>query len=157
MLFYSVHKSPRLDYVLDLVSNEIFNEPFIQTSDRSVYLSYTGAKLNYSSERISETEFYLFPHQLLFETDISEQQIDRFDIFGRPAFFQTEGDFPFDIFAAVFFLVSRYEEYLLFQPDKYGRFPHQASLAFKENFLDFPLINYWLDDFKKSWAGNFRI
>ena len=35
-----------------------------------------------------------------------------------------------------------------FNPDKYGRFPHQASLAFKENFLDTPLINYWLEDFK---------
>jgi hypothetical protein len=155
MLFYSVHKSPRLDYILDLVSNEIFNEPFEQTVDRSVYLSYTGAKLNYSSEKISETEFYLSPCELLFENGISEQQIDRFDILGRPAFFKTEGDFPFDIFAAAFFLVSRYEEYLLFQPDKYGRFPPQASLAFKENFLDLPIINYWLDDFKKSLNRKF--
>ncbi len=155
MLFYTVHPSPRLDYMLDLVSNEILNEPFIQTSDRSVYLSHKGPKLNYSPERISDSEFYLFPHKLLFETDISEQPIDRFDIFGRPAFFRTEGDFPFDIFAAAFFLVSRYEEYLLFQPDKYGRFPHQASLAFRENFLDFPIINYWLDDFKKSLGRKF--
>ena len=155
MLFYTVHPSPRLDYMLDLVSNEILTEPFIHTSDRSVYLSYTGPKLNYSPERISETEFYLFPHKLLFETDIKTQPIDRFDIFGRPAFFRTEGDFPFDIFAAAFFLVSRYEEYLLFQPDKYGRFPHQASLAFRENFLDFPIINYWLDDFKKSLGRKF--
>ena len=31
MLFYSEHTSPRLDYMLDLISNEIFNEPFIQT------------------------------------------------------------------------------------------------------------------------------
>ena len=104
MLFYTVHPSPRLDYVLDLVSNEIFNEPFIHTSDRSVYVSYSGPKLNYSAERISESEFYLFPHKLLFETGISEQQINRFDIFGRP-FFQTEGDFPL-IFCSRFFLVS---------------------------------------------------
>ena len=155
MLFYSVHKNPRLDYILDLVSNEILNEPFAQTSDRSVFLSYTGVKLNYSTGRISENEFYLSPHTLLFEEGITEQQIDRFDLSGRPAFFRTDGDFPFDIFAAAFYLVSRYEEYLLFQPDKYGRFPHQASLAFRENFLDFPLINYWLDDFKKSLNQKF--
>jgi len=155
MLFYSVHKSPRLDYVLDLVSSEIFNDPFILTNDRSFYQSYTGPKLNYSSERISENEFYVLPHHLLFETGISDQSVKRFDIFGRPAFFQTEGDFPFDIFAATFFLVSRYEEYLLFRPDKYGRFPHQASLAHRENFLDCPLVNYWLDDFKKTLGGKF--
>jgi len=155
MLFYSAHKSPRLDYVLDLVSSEIFNDPFIHTNDRSFYQSYTGPKLNYSSERISENEFFVLPSHLLFETGISEQHIDRFDIFGRPAFFRTEGDFPFDIFAAAFFLVSRYEEYLLFQPDKYGRYPHQASVAYRENFLDCPLINYWLDDFKKTLGGKF--
>jgi hypothetical protein len=118
-------------------------------------MSYTGAKLNYTPERISETEFYLSPRELLFERGISEQQIERFDFVGRPAFFKTEGDFPIDIFAAAFFLVSRYEEYLLFQPDKYGRFPHQASLAFRENFLDFPIINYWLDDFKKALNQKF--
>jgi hypothetical protein len=155
MLFYSVQNSPRLDYILDLVGNEIFNGPFIFTSDRSVYRSHTGAKLNYSSETILANEYYLSPHHLLFETGISEQQINRFDVSDRPAFFQTDGDFPFDIFAAVFYLVSRYEEYLLFQPDKYGRFPHQASLAFRENFLDFPVINYWLDDFKKSLIRKF--
>jgi hypothetical protein len=155
MLFYSDHKSPRLDYMLDVISKEIFNEPFIQTSDQSAYLSYSGAKLNYSPERFSEYEFYIRPHQLLFETDIREQQINRIDFSGRPAFFQTAGDFPFDIFAAAFFLISRYEEYLLFQPDKYGRFPHQASLAFRENFLDFPLINYWLEDFKIALRQKF--
>jgi hypothetical protein len=150
MLFYSDHKNPRLDYMLDFISNEIFNEPVILTSDQSVYLSYAGAKLNYSNERLSEKEFHIQPHQLLFETGIRDQQINRFDYSGKPAFFQTAGDFPFDIFAASFFLISRYEEYFSFHPDKYGRFPYQTSLAFRENFLDFPLINYWLEDFKKA-------
>ena len=95
------------------------------------------------------------PHSFFLKPDIREQQIRRFDFSGRPAFFQTDGDFPFDIFAAVFFLVSRYEEYFSFQPDNYGRFPHQASLAFKEKFLDFPLVNYWLEDFKKSLGLKF--
>src|SRR5450432_219737 len=155
MLFYSDHKNPRLDYMLDFISGEIFNEPLVPTCDQSAYLSYAGAKLNYSNERLSNTEFYIQPHPLLFETGIRDQEINRFDYSGRPAFFQTAGDFPFDIFAAAFFLISRYEEYLLFQPDKFGRFPFQASLAFRENFLDFPLINYWLEDFKKSLRQKF--
>jgi hypothetical protein len=52
-------------------------------------------------------------------------------------------------------LLSRYEEYLPFAPDSYGRFPHQASLAFNEKFLDFPLINYWLEDFKSALRQKF--
>jgi hypothetical protein len=155
MLFYSNHSNCRLTYMLDLISTEIFNESFILTSDKEAFISYQGVKLNYSEERLSDSEFFIKPYGLLSETGICEQEIKRIDISGRPAFFQTTGDFPFDIFAAAFYLVSRYEEYLLFLPDKYGRFPHQASLAFRENFLDLPLINYWLEDFKTSLSHKF--
>ena len=148
MLFYSDYNSPRLNYILDLISNEIFNELFVLISDKDAFISYAGAKLNYSPERLSDNEFFINRHGLLFESDIREQQINRIDYLGKPAYFETTGDYPFDIFAASFYLVSRYEEYLFFLPDKYGRFPYQDSLAFKENFLDFPLINYWLEDFK---------
>ena len=155
MLFYSDHSGPRLTYMLDLISNEIFTEPFMLISDREAFIAHPGAKLNYSDGRLSEEEFFIKHHGLLSETGIREQQINRIDFLSKPAFFQTTGDFSFDIFAAAFFLVSRYEEYLLFQPDKYGRYPHQASLAFKENFLDFPLINYWLEDFKTALRQKF--
>jgi len=155
MLFYSNHNNSRLTYMLDLISTEVFNESFILTSDKEAFISYEGVKLNYSDERLSNNEFFIKPYGLLSETEICEQKIKRIDVSGRPAFFQTSGDFPFDIFSAAFYLVSRYEEYLLFQPDKYGRFPYQASLAFMENFLDLPLINYWLEDFKISLGQKF--
>ncbi len=61
-------------------------------------------------------------------------------------------DFPFDIFAATFYLLSRYEEYLPHEKDMYGRYAHENSLAFKEGFLKLPLINIWLRDF----AGSIR-
>src|ERR1700719_3865450 len=155
MLFYSNHSSPRLVYILELISNEIFNEPIILTSDKEKFVAHTGARLNYSDERLSENEFFIRRHELLSETTIREQPISRFDYSGKPAFFRTTGDFPFDIFAASFFLLSRYEEYLLFQPDRYGRFPFQESLAFKENFLNVPLVNYWLEDFKTALHQKF--
>ena len=103
MLIYSEHRSPRLDYMLDLISSEIFTEPFVHTSDKPAYLSYTGYKLNYSVERFSEGEFFLQPHPILFETGIRDQPVLRFDFSSRPAFFKTEGDYSFDIFAAAFF------------------------------------------------------
>ena len=84
---------------------------------------------------------------LLFENKITEQSIECFEVNGNKAFFKTEGDFPFDIFAASFYLFSRYEEYLPHQKDMYGRYAHENSLAFKESFLDQPLINIWLQTF----------
>jgi hypothetical protein len=155
MLLYCEHTSPRLEYVLDLVSNELLNEPIRLDTCKEAFKSYIGAKLNYSAERISENEIFIEPQGLLFETGIREQPVNCFNYSGKPAFFKTGGDFPFDLFAAAFYLVSRYEEYLSFQPDEYGRFPHQGSLAFKESFLDYPLVNFWLDEFKSAIRKKF--
>jgi len=45
---------------------------------------------------------------------------------------------PFDIFAASFYLVSRYGEYLEFQADEFGRF--RCSIVVSQNvFSVFPL------------------
>lgn len=51
-----------------------------------------------------------------------------------------------DIIASIFFMVTRYEEYL--QPeikDRYGRFPVQASIAYKEKFLHRPIVNEYIE------------
>jgi hypothetical protein len=60
---------------LDLISNEIFNEPFILISDKDAFISYTGTKLNYSAERLSGNEFYIKHHELLFETDTANSKL----------------------------------------------------------------------------------
>ncbi|RYZ36193.1 MAG: hypothetical protein EOP49_32830 [Sphingobacteriales bacterium] len=54
----------------------------------------------------------------------------------------------FDIFAATFYLLSRYEEYLPHDKDEYGRYAHTSSLAYREGFLHVPLVNTWLQEFK---------
>jgi hypothetical protein len=48
------------------------------------------------------------------------------------------------LLAAIFFLLSRYEEYHPHQKDMYGRYAHEASIAYQHNFLKIPLINLWL-------------
>jgi hypothetical protein len=67
-----------------------------------------------------------------------------------------ESDFPFDIFAASFFLVSRYEEYLDHNADEHGRFKASSSLAFRNGFLGIPVINIWAKEMAKSLAKRFR-
>jgi hypothetical protein len=82
---------------------------------------------------------------LLFETGIKEQPIDAFEVNGHKAFFKTGGDLPFDIFAASFYLLSRYEEYLSHTKDMYGRYVFENSLAYKKGFLNLPLVNIWVN------------
>ncbi len=155
MLLYSHIISPRLQYISDFIGKEILNDPFHITSDKEAYKQSAGAKISYSNERIENTEYWLKPHSLLFEKDIKQQSIECFDSNGQKFFFKTEGDFPFDIFAASFYLLSRYEEYLPHQKDMYGRYAHENSLAFKEGFLHIPLVNFWLKEFKRSLKEKF--
>jgi hypothetical protein len=63
----------------------------------------------------------------------------------EPAFFATKGgDIPFDIFAASFYLLSRYEEYLSSEDlDDSGCYRSECSLAYKEGFLEKPIIDIW--------------
>ena len=46
---------------------------------------------------------------------------------------------PFDIFAASFYLITRYEEYLPHVQDVHERFPADESIAFKNGFLEQPV------------------
>lgn len=50
-----------------------------------------------------------------------------------------------DIIASSFFMVSRYEEVVSPVVDKYGGFPASASLAFKECFLNRPIVNEYIE------------
>jgi len=157
MLLYCQSITPRLQYVTDFIGRQIFGEAFQLTTDSFYFNDYTGPKINYSSTGISNEELIINNYSLLFENSIEQQNPSCFEINGFKAFFKTGGDYPFDIFAATFYLLSRYEEYLPHQTDMYGRYGHENSLAFKEGFLNIPLINIWLEDFKKVLKEKFSM
>lgn len=52
-----------------------------------------------------------------------------------------------DIPASLFFMISRYEETLLGERDGMGRFPASSSLACREGFLSYPIVDRYLDLF----------
>lgn len=155
MLLYCNTITPRLQYVVDFFSKELFDAPILITSDSNVFQRNDGPRLNYSSEVFPGAVFTIHPVGLLLEKGISPQSIHCFNVQGNRAFFSTTGDFPFDILAASFYLLSRYEEYLPHEKDEYGRYAHTNSLAFREGFLDQPLVNCWLLHLKQALAQRF--
>jgi len=50
-----------------------------------------------------------------------------------------------DIFGSAFFMLTRYEEFVSPDRDQFDRFPASASLAFREGFLERPVINEYLE------------
>ena len=156
MLLLHTHSiTPRLQYIVNFFSQELFDEPMVLTTNKQYYIHYQGPKINYYFQELCEEEFLIAPVPLLFETDIKEQDTSCFEINFHKAFFQTTGDIHFDIFAASFFLLSRYEEYLPHEKDIFGRYAHTNSLAFREGFLHEPLINTWLQEFKNALHSRF--
>ena len=155
MIVYTNKITPRLQYIADFIGKEIVGEPLLLTTESFYFNGYTGPKINYSDTKISNEELRINNCPLLFEASIKEQNTSCFELNGFKAFFKTDGDYPFDIFAATFYLLSRYEEYLPHQKDMYGRYAHENSLALKEGFLNLPLINMWLKDFKKVLMEKF--
>lgn len=149
MLIYAEKITSRLQYITDFIGEQITGESCRLTSNTFYFKDHKGPKINYSQAKICDEEFYIQNCELLFEQSIHEQVISVFECNDFKAFFKTNGDYPFDIFASCFYLLTRYEEYLPHKKDEYGRYAHENSLAFREDFLHLPLINFWLDDFKK--------
>jgi hypothetical protein len=52
---------------------------------------------------------------------------------------------PVDVFGSAFFMLTRYEEVVKNDRDTHDRFPASASLAFREKFLNRPIINEYLE------------
>lgn len=150
LLIYSHHITPRLSYTLQFIFNEVWKYPFELTDRADVFEAFEGPRIYYGKNPPA-TCIQIEPQGLLHATGIQPQEIQCFTHLGYPAFFKSPGvGYPFDIFSGVFYLISRYEEYLPHTKDLYGRFPHTASLAFKEGFLNIPLVNYWLIDFQQA-------
>jgi hypothetical protein len=145
LLLYASKMTPRLDYILQLLLKDMLGIHFQFTDNRTLAASFRGALINYSPISINAA-INIIPTGLMDENKIQDLNLPESTNWkGVPVFFQSSGgDIPFDIFSAAFFLVSRYEEYLPFTPDKHGRFPGKTSYAFKENFHRKPVINMWV-------------
>lgn len=153
---YTQVRSPRVAYIFSTLLSAIGVGKYRFTTDRLSFQDAPNPKINYSAERMSPDELWVEAAGLLLETSIKDQEIVCFDYNGSKAFFKTSTcDFPFDIFAASFYLISRYEEYLPHKKDGYGRYAHENSLAYKENFLQLPLVNLWLKEFIKVLIQKF--
>ena len=144
LLVFASSITPRLKYIFDLMLHELLGLEYKFTINKEEFISFSGAKFNYSEQQFGEELFFYSVH-LLFEKGISNQDISVFDWSTTKAFYATHPKyvFPFDPFAASFYLVSRYEEYLPHRRDEHDRFDTTESLAYQKDFLGKPLVNIW--------------
>jgi hypothetical protein len=146
---FTVRDVPRLRYIADIILGEILGLSWEIVTDKRKLGK--NPVINYSGEEIKGS-FKISPNGLLSEKGLKNLEPTVTEWKGLPLFFQTPdgSDLPFDIFAASFFLVSRYEEYLEFEPDRFGRFRAATSFAYRNGFLLKPVIDLWAMELAKA-------
>ena len=145
ILIYCPQMSPRIRYAFKLVIGELLKDEPLFTTDTDEFAAYGGPKINYSPKDIGHGLFFAAAG-LLSEKEIDSHNVKFFEDGDMPAIFpvyQKGAAMSFDPFAASFYMVTRYEEYLPYVRDEYGRFQAKESLAWKYGFLDKPVVNSW--------------
>ncbi|MFZ4547388.1 MAG: polysaccharide deacetylase family protein [Bacteroidales bacterium] len=135
----------RLRYAMQLMLTRLLGITIEYTVDISTFENYTGAKFSYSV-KVDGKYLFFASNPLLFESKISAIELKHFVFKEGIVFFpthDTQSALPFDLFAACFYLTSRYEEYLPHIRDEHNRFLASGSDAFQKNYLQKPVVNTW--------------
>jgi len=144
ILIYTHKITSRVNYIFKHIFTRILQIEIEFTTKVEDFVAYNGPKLSYTKVALGN-EFFIKSHKLLFQQGINDIDISMAKWEGVPCFFGvgTKSTIPFDIFSASFYLITRYEEYLPHVKDIHGRFSATESMAFKNKFLEKPVIDIW--------------
>ena len=156
LLVYTQKITPRITYAFKQVCTRILKIPVGFTSKIEEFVGHEGMKLSYGKQSLAN-EVFIQNVDLLLEQGMTDLEVKVQEWEGVACFFAVSDNssIPFDIFAASFYLLSRYEEYLPHVKDEQGRFQASESLAFQEGFLELPVIDIWAQKFKKILQAKF--
>lgn len=146
LLIHIPRLTNRLGYTLNVIFRHLLRTDFEITADLDFFEHFEGPRLCYGPQRLGNA-CYLRSANLLFETKIDEPNLRPATHNGIPTLFalrNPDSDLPFDPLAAIFFCLSRYEEYLPHITDEHGRFPATQSVAYRNGFLLIPVVDHWV-------------
>ena len=143
--------TPRIVYSFKQICKRILGIEVDFTSKIEKFIAFEGPKFSYGKHPLGK-ELYFQSVELLFDHGVNEIQVQVLPWEETQCFFKVKhpkSSLPFDIFAASFFLLTRYEEYLPHKKDDLGRFSASESVAYLHNFIKDPVVDIWAHKFKK--------
>lgn len=144
LLVYTETTTPRIEYILSFVLDDVLGINFKITTDIQEFEKFLGAKISYSNCSFSNS-IQIVPHAIMLQNTILQAYNFGMEIWHKlPVFARTSdtANVEFDIFAASFYLLTRYEEYNA-STDQHGRYNPQNSMASINGFLHLPLVDLW--------------
>ena len=151
LLIFADKISERLIYTLDFV----FRDRGVSYELTNDWVYFTGSG-NYKflySDRFSEGHLQLLPSTLLFDEAVFPYALD------KARFFQEDClsfDQQCDPLASVFYVLSRYEEYVIKQRDEHERFEAKNSIQQHFGWLEKTICDRWAEDLLAYLEGEFN-
>lgn len=149
VLVFVTKQTSRITYIFKHVFTNMLGLEIGFTSKIEDFIAHDGMKISYGKQALGN-ELFFQAVPLLSEQGFSDIEPE-VEVWGSTVgFFRVKENsaLPFDIFAAAFYMLSRYEEYAPHVKDEHGRFPATESIASKANFLESPIIDFWVERLK---------
>ncbi|WP_406824467.1 DUF7033 domain-containing protein [Pedobacter sp. KACC 23697] len=142
LIIFSNILTPRIKYIFNFIFKEILKAEIEFTGNSQYFLQSEHLKISYGDEPLGE-ELFFKSTPLLFSNKLEEIKLKTVS-FGeyQVPFPVDRSALPFDVFAASFFMISRYEEYL-HQRNTEGVFKASKSYQHKWRVLQKPIIDEW--------------
>lgn len=152
LLIYTPIITPRIAYTMQLIFENLAAISYEITTDIELWQQFESPKISYQTTEIAENlnstkAVHFLACNLLFEKNITPQKIQLND--QQQITFEHQKQLIFDPFAAIFWCVSRYEEYLPFQPDQYGRFEANQSFLYQNNLLQQAIVHQYVAEIEQ--------
>ena len=143
----------RIEYIFDFIFSELIITEYELFDNFEDFESFDCEnKIVFDKHPRADFPF-LYIKEILLHHDIFEVPIMSDVYENTPVLFahvNTKSVLPFDPFAASFYMISRYEEYLLHTRDGHHRYDFTNSIAYRNGFLDVPIIHIWAELLEKK-------
>lgn len=155
---YTKSVTKRLQYTVDFIFNEICSLPFTISNDIQ---TLNGFVINYSNEQIDVPSYHICPSGLLDdESNLYPEIVSLKDQFFQ-LFPSKNADHQFDVFSAIFFLITRMEEYEAKEVDEHGRYISSQSILVQHKVNHIPIVDVWvydlIDQLNHCYHSNFQL
>ena len=157
LLIYVDEITPRVSFTFNHVFLNQLGLTYSLTNSLSDYNKAKTHKFSYSKKKIGSTLFFQ-SHGLLYDSDIKKLIVNPKEFKNTKVFFDINDNasaLPFDPFACIFYMLSRYEEYISSEKDNHERYSFKNSISYKYNFLTEPVVEHWIIFIKDIFLSKF--
>jgi len=142
IIVFSPLLTPRIKYIFNFIFKDILKTEVEFTGNSDFFLQSENVKISYGDKPLAD-ELFFKNTSLLLSNKVEELKLKTVSFGDYQVPFQVEDStLPFDVFAASFFILSRYEEYVHKNKSE-TEFTAKDSHQYKWKVLKRPVIDEW--------------